>query len=376
MPDPLQEHYGYLSDPVKIARYAAAINKVVRPDHVVMDLGCGSGLLGLMALRAGAHKVLFVEEGSIIEVARQTVTKAGFAARAEFLRCNSYEVALPDRVDVILCDHVGYFGFDYGVLDLLADARDRFLKPGGIIVPTEIELRTAPIESEEGRTLVARWHDGSIPDDFAWVAKPAANSKHALYAKPGDLLAEPTALATLELGATAEAFFNWTVDLRFSRGGRLDGLLGWFDCTLQDDTRMTNSPLADDKLSRPQAFLPLAEPVSVHADQFLRATIMARHSDHVLAWAIELPDQDRRFSMTTFNGLLLDDEALDRSRPNRPARLNDRGRARQTILSYCDGKRTVAEIEALVQRDHPQLFPSPRAAERMIRHVLAWDTSE
>jgi protein arginine N-methyltransferase 1 len=341
-----------------------------------MDLGCGSGLLGLMALRAGARRVLFVEEGSIIEIARRTVTEAGFGAKAEFLRRNSYEVALPERVDVILCDHVGYFGFDYGVLGLLADARDRFLKPGGIVVPAEIELQTAPIESEEGRTLVARWQDGSIPDDFAWVAQPAANAKHALYAEPDDLLAEPAALATLELGGSAPEFLTWSADLRFSRDGTLDGLLGWFDCALHDSSRMTNSPLADDKLARPQAFLPLAEPVSVHTQESLRATIMARHSDHVLAWSVELPDQDKRFSMTTFNGLLLDDEALERSRPNRLARLNDRGRARQVILSYCDGKRTVAQIEALVQREHPNLFPSTAAAGNLIRHVLTWDTTE
>ena len=60
MLDPLDEHYGYLADPVKRERYRAAIEQAVRPGHIVMDLGCGSGLLGLMALRAGASQVLFV----------------------------------------------------------------------------------------------------------------------------------------------------------------------------------------------------------------------------------------------------------------------------------------------------------------------------
>ena len=86
MSDPLEEHFGYLADKVKIDRYEAAIGKVVRPGHVVLDLGCGSGLLGLMALRAGAAKVLFVEEGAVIEMARRTVEKAGFGDRAEFAR--------------------------------------------------------------------------------------------------------------------------------------------------------------------------------------------------------------------------------------------------------------------------------------------------
>ena len=58
----LEEHYGYLSDRAKLAQYQAAIERLVRPEHVVMDLGCGTGLLGLMALRAGAQKVLFVDQ--------------------------------------------------------------------------------------------------------------------------------------------------------------------------------------------------------------------------------------------------------------------------------------------------------------------------
>ena len=78
--------------------------------------------------------------------------------------------------------------------------------------------------------------------------------------------------------------------------------------------------------------------------------------------------------MTTFNGLLLDEEALGRAHPDRVAKLNDRGKARQVVLSYCDGERTVAEIELLVGEEHPDLFPSARAAQKFVRQVLTWDT--
>ena len=176
----LEEHYGYLSDRVKIERYRQAIEKRVQPGHVVLDLGCGTGLLGLMALRAGANKVLFVDEGPVIEVARRTVTEAGFAERAAFLQANSFELSLPERVDVVLCDHVGYFGFDYGILALLADARARFLKPGGIVVPQSIDMKLAPVESEQCRRLVNQWQDGSVPADYAWLAETAANTRHAV----------------------------------------------------------------------------------------------------------------------------------------------------------------------------------------------------
>ncbi len=67
----------------------------------------------------------------------KTVADAGFADKAEFFQANSFELTLPERADVVICDHVGYFGFDYGILELLADAKQRFLKPGGIIIPAQ-----------------------------------------------------------------------------------------------------------------------------------------------------------------------------------------------------------------------------------------------
>ena len=372
----LEEHYGYLSDRVKLAQYQAAIDRLVRPEHVVLDLGCGSGLLGLMALRAGASKVLFVEEASIIEVARQTVAKAGFADRAEFFQKNSFELELPDAVDVVVCDHVGYFGFDYGILAMLADARQRFLKPDGIIVPAQIDLKLAPVESDTCKALVAQWRDGSVPADYEWVGETAANTKHAANLEPNDLLADATTLTTLDLGAEAASFSSWHTQFVCERDGTMAGIAGWFDCQLLDDIHMTNSPVATERLERPQAYLPLSSPAPVSAGDPVNITVMARPLDSVIGWLVELPRTGERFSQTTFNGLLLDSKALTRAHSDRVAKLNDRGQARQVILSYCDGQRTVAEIQALVQREHADLFPTERATAAHVLQVLTSDTSE
>jgi len=372
----LDEHYGYLSDRVKLEQYRAAISKLVRPEHVVLDLGCGSGLLGLMALRAGAAKVLFVEEDTIIEVARQTVAEAGFADRAEFFKTNSFELTLPEQVDVAICDHVGYFGFDYGILDLLADAKQRFLKPEGAIVPAQIELKLSPVESVDCRKLVGQWRDGSVPDEYGWLGTAAANTKHATQFEREDLLADAVTLATLELGVEAAPYLSWSAEFSCARDGTLDGVAGWFDCQLTDDIHMTNSPASEEHLDRPQAFFPLDAPVSVTAGERVQVNVMARHQDHVIAWIIELPDAGKRFTHTTFNGLLLDSEALTRARPDRIAKLNDRGQARQVVLSYCDGQRTVAEIQEIVRREHPDLFPSAQALSSFVEQVLSRDTGE
>ena len=372
----LEEHYGYLADRVKLERYQDAIEKLVQPEHVVLDLGCGTGLLGLMALRAGASKVLFVEEGAIIEVARKTVADAGYAEKAEFFQANSFQLTLPEQVDVAICDHVGYFGFDYGILELLADARQRFLKPDGIVVPAQVDLKLAPVESETCRKLVRQWRDGSVPKDYSWLATTAANTKHSAQLSQEELLSNAETLATLKLGAEAAAYLSWSTAFECARAGTLDGIAGWFDCQLTDKVHMTNSPVATDRLDRPQAFLPLDAPLAVKVGDCIHATVMARPRDNVIGWVIELPESGKRFAHTTFNGLLLDKEALNRAQPDRVATLNDRGQARQIVLSYCNGQRTAAEVQALVQSEHSDLFPSAQATSAFVESVLSSDTGK
>ena len=374
MPATLEEHYSYLADRLKVQRYRAAIEKAIEPGQVVLDLGCGSGLLGMMALRAGASKVVFVEEGSAIEIARRSVAEAGFTDRAEFFQSNSFSLALPERVDVIVCDHVGYFGFDYGILALLADARQRFLKPGGVIIPAEITIQLGLAEAEAARNLVSRWRSEPIPAEFHWVSIASANAKHAVNLKSEHLVSSVVDADTLVLGNASAEFLTWSADFTASRDATLDGLLGWFDCQLHGDTRMTNSPAVDDALERPQAFLPLEEPVLVSTGEPVNVTVMVRPVDHVIAWVVEVRGQ--RHALTTFNGLLLDNAALYRGRPDRVAHLNSRGLARQIVLSYCDGQRTVAEVESVVLQAHPDLFPTPHAARSFVRNVLASDTDE
>ncbi len=370
----LDEHLGYVADRTRLERFRAAIAKVVHADHSVADLGCGSGVLGLLCLHAGAGRVFGIDSTAMLEVARETFDRAGLSDRSRFIRGHSLRVELPERVDLVICDHVGYFGFDYGIVNTLQDARRRFLKPGGRLIPARIRLRIGAIESEKARDKADGWRADGIPEEFQWLRQYAVNAKHAVELPREALLSAAAELGEIDLYADNPDFFSWTAELRIARDGVMHGLAGWFECELAEGVWMTNSPLAEQPINRSQVFLPIDEAVEVKAGDLVKATVMARPAEHLIAWVVEIPARGLRFSQSTWEGMLLAPEDLMRAHPDRVPRLSTEGAARMTILGYCDGQRSAREIEQAVLRDHPGLFPSPEEISSFVLQTLGKDT--
>lgn len=370
----LEEHLGYVADQVRLDQFQTAIAKTIKYGDYVADLGCGSGILGLLCLQAGATKVFAIDSTAMIEVARETLTRAGFSNRAVFIQGHSYRVELPEPVDVVICDHVGYFGFDYGIVDTLQDARRRFLKPGGCLIPSQLRLQLAAVESEVCRAKAEGWKGESVPVEFHWLHKHTVNTKHAVSLPREALLSAPAELGDIDLHADNPDFLSWTAEWQMTRDGVMHGLVGWFECELAQGVWMTNSPLSDHAIQRPQAFLPIEEAVSVKTGDLVKVKIMTRPADHLISWVVEMPAAGRRFSQSTWRGMLLGSEDLHRSHPTRVPRLSRAGKARTAVLAYCDGRRTAQEIEQAVLHDHPDLFPSPEEISRFIAQTLSRDT--
>jgi SAM-dependent methyltransferase len=137
-------HLTLLDDGGRTRAFDRALAESVRPGDVVADLGCGTGILSLLALKHGAARVYAVEEHPIAELARKTAGENGMEDRLILVRGRSQEVRLPERVDVVVSETLGNAALDEDILDLMADARRRFLKPGGRMIPSEVGLAAAP----------------------------------------------------------------------------------------------------------------------------------------------------------------------------------------------------------------------------------------
>ncbi len=370
----LEEHLGYIADHIRIEQFKAAVDQVLKPGDRVADLGCGSGILGLLCLRAGAAQVFAIDSTAMIEVARETLTRAGLGNRGVFICGHSHRIELPELVDVVICDHVGYFGFDYGIVNTLHDARRRLLKPRGRLIPARIRLQIGAAESEKSHDQAEGWRAKGVPGEFHWLHQHAVNTKYAAELPRKALLSAPAELGNIDLYTDNPEFFSWTAEMTITRDGVMHGLAGWFECELAEGVWMTNSPLSDRAIKRPQAFLPIDEAIQVSVGDWVKTTVMARPADHLIAWVVEFPATGQRFSHSTWQGILLVPKDLIRANPTRVPKLSREGQARTTILAYCDGQRTAREIEQAVLRDHPDLFPSPDEISRFVAQVLGKDT--
>src|SRR3954454_4022186 len=73
----VDEHREYLADPVRVGAFDAALRAMVRPGSIVLDLASGTGILGLLGLRAGAAHVYAIESEPIAGLAGRIARDVG-----------------------------------------------------------------------------------------------------------------------------------------------------------------------------------------------------------------------------------------------------------------------------------------------------------
>jgi len=267
------DYYEMMSDRVRVDAYARAIAQAVQPGDVVVDLGAGLGLLTLMALRAGAARVYAIEKADSIELARAVVEHNGLTERVVFLHGNSKEMFLPERADVLVSETLGSFGIDENTLAFTADARDRFLKPDGRMVPERIRPWLAPVQSPDGHERVDFWHDVAGFDYSPALDQQRGRMSLVTFTE-GDLLAPRQCLADLDLRAVDGDTLARKLLFPIQRPGTLHGLAGWFEADLGGGGAINTAPEAP-ATHWQQAFFPFLHSIEVVVGDYLEVTLEA-----------------------------------------------------------------------------------------------------
>ncbi len=371
----VNDHGCMIANRVRVGAYRRALEKVVKPGAIVVDIGTGTGLFAVFACQLGARKVFAIENEEIIELARQIAKDNGCAEHIEFIRDLSTRVELPVRADVIVADIHGALPIYSGGLRSLIDARRRFLAAGGTMVPRQERIWTAAINLPP--TIYAKkvsvWRDKRWGIDLSAGCRFGTDSEFNVTCKPKQLVTKPVCVVTLDYLKLESPSFSSQVVLQATRNGRANGYGFWFDSDLADGVFMSAAPgharaeYAGGIYST--VFAPWPEPVAIQVGDQIRASLCftAIKDNCVWRWdtrieAAGAQQAQAEFRQSNFNSMFISSASLHKHAPTQRPRLNKTGVVARAILELMDGGLSHAELARIVMKRFPEEFRDEREA--------------
>jgi type I protein arginine methyltransferase len=248
----LSNHGSMLQDEVRCKAFRAALFEVVTPDSVVLDIGAGTGILSIFAAQAGAKKVYAVERSPVAQAAKQIIASNGLSDRITVIQGEMEALELPEKVDIIVSEWLGGYGVDENLLPIVIQARDRWLKSGGIMIPGTTTSWMAPAYDHYLQQEVEFWDSrpygvdlSIVGDDTQRRSEPSCH-----HIKPEDLACDAQVMWTVnshtctaaQSGGTFEAELEFISEYE----GEINSLAAWFETRSAKTVKLSNAPACPD----------------------------------------------------------------------------------------------------------------------------------
>ncbi len=360
--------YGRMvADNGRISSYDRALRANIRPGSVVLDIGAGPGILSFLACRAGAARVYAVEPDDVIELARQLAADNGFSNRIEFIQAMTTEIDLPEKVDGIVAEVRGRSPFfQKGIVSIL-DARDRFLKPDGWIIPARDTIWAAPVSSIElYERFIGAWNTES-QFNFDRARLKAVNNLDAVQLNARDLVAAPQRLAVLDYKSLDAINFADEMRWIMNRAASAHGVCTWFDCETAVGIGYSNSPASGERHIYKQLYFPWPDVVELIAGDQIRLRLRADfiHGDYVWSWETRVMRGERvtsEFRQSTFGGAPFAPDRLRKREHRFVPEPNEDYRIDRRVLDLMEQKLSLDEIAKVLVAEFPVRFKNWSAA--------------
>ena len=270
-----------------VGHYAAAHGGSADGMHV-LDIGTGTGLLAMMAARAGAGRVTACESvGPLADIARYIVARNGMADRIAVLhgRSTGLEVGvdLPRRADLLTAEIVDAGLLGEAILPTIADARARLLAPDAPVIPCAAAVFAMPVESAgidaERRVDRAAGFDISAFNRLA----PKLYLQTDLAKYDWRPLAAPAVLFRFDFTRAAPEAGETSARVIPRSDGTAHAVALWFELSLDGETTLATGPM-DPPTHWKQAVFALETPVALNRNDPVRLT--ARHDGRRIRLAL------------------------------------------------------------------------------------------
>lgn len=226
-------HYDMLSDKVRTQSYKDAIfnNKTSIQDKIVLDLGCGTGILSMFAATAGAKKVYALDQSEVIYHAMDIIRENKLENVIETVKGRLENTKLDSKVDIIVSEWMGYFLLFEGMLDSVIYARDNCLSPGGILLPNRCNISlVANGDVETHKKLIEFWSD--VYGYKMNCMKSEVVREASIDIVPSKyIISEPCIVKDIDLYTCGIDVVNFTSEFKLpiTCDGYVTSLVGYFD---------------------------------------------------------------------------------------------------------------------------------------------------
>jgi tetratricopeptide (TPR) repeat protein len=274
-------HIPMVNDDERNQAYDLALRRAVRPGDLVLEIGTGSGLVAMMAARAGAAKVVSCEVLPLMaDIAREVVAKNGLGERITILTRKSTQVQvgedMPDRADVFVSELINIGMLSPNMLPVLQHARENLLKPGARIIPAAAIVHAALIEAPQlGRVNPVRQIAGFDLSPLDKLRSPG----YAQIDMAADLvrqLSQPFRALEFDFRENMPERDARLIQVTATSSGIAHGIAFWFDLVMDEEVVYSSaSPIRTNHWKQAAEFF--AQPVAVQPGD--RLTIIAAYDN-------------------------------------------------------------------------------------------------
>ncbi|MEO8419699.1 MAG: 50S ribosomal protein L11 methyltransferase [Hyphomicrobium sp.] len=270
----IEYHRTLIADRVRNAAFEAALRAVIKKGvTTVADIGTGTGLLALMAVKLGAREVFLYEVAEVASVAAK-ILKSNGARNCHLIPCNSTEMVDPPKVDVVVSETLGNYALEEHIIETLSDAKKRFLKPGGVLIPRRIEQFVAPVVSGRIHDEFSAWDATGF--DLSVARTMSLNNIYVRTLAAKELLDAKTWDA-VDLGSDGKSNRKGEASWKLKSAATVYGFATWWSAELAPGISLSTAPDAP-RTHWEQLYFPLLEPIAAKPGETIGVNLRSRTS--------------------------------------------------------------------------------------------------
>lgn len=286
----IEYHRTLISDHVRNrVLYEALKASIVPGETVVADIGAGTGLLGLMAAKLGAREVFLYETAEVGGVAEAIIAQSG-VTNCYLMPCHSTEMEEPPQVDVIISETLGNYAFEEDIITTLSDARERFLRPGGIVLPSAVRQYAAPVVGRRLHDELGVWArtGDTYGLDLSLAQSMSFNNVYVRRIGSDELWADAAVeWDHVDFSTAADPVRTGHASWSASAPVTVYGFAVWWDACFGPDLKISTGPEAPETHWE-QLYFPLELPIALQREATVRLDLVSQSSPDAgthLSWS-------------------------------------------------------------------------------------------